>query len=61
MSHSTLENVVKILISTTALLFALLFGYYLVTKREQLQAYLGNYTDRNNTDYNTDYDTDRAL
>ena len=43
-SHSTLENVVKILISTTALLFALLFGYYLVTKKVQLQAYLkGDY------------------
>ena len=35
-SHSDIETVVKILISTTALLFFLLFGYYLITKREQI-------------------------
>lgn len=34
--HGSLVVVVKILISTTALLFALLFGYYLITKRAQL-------------------------
>lgn len=40
LEHSSLENVVKILIGTTALLFALLFGYYLITKREQIQQLL---------------------
>ena len=38
-NHSSLEDVVKVLISTSALLFALLFGYYLVTKKVQLRTY----------------------
>jgi O-antigen/teichoic acid export membrane protein len=39
-NHSSLETVVKILIATSGLLFVLLFGYYLVTKKEQLISYL---------------------
>lgn len=35
-NHSSLEIVIKILISTTSLLFTLLFGYYLITKKKQL-------------------------
>lgn len=38
--HSSLEMVVKILTATSGLLFALLFGYYLVTKKEQLLTFL---------------------
>lgn len=39
-NHSSLEMVVRILIITSGLLFALLFGYYLVTKREQIRQLL---------------------
>lgn len=35
-NHSSLDVVIKILIGATGLLFILLFGYYLITKREQL-------------------------
>ncbi len=35
--HNSLEIVIKVLIITTALLFVLLFGYYLITKIEQLK------------------------
>lgn len=38
--HDTLAVVIKILISTTGLLFALLFGYYLITKKEQLSEFI---------------------
>lgn len=38
--HSSIEVVVKILIATLGLLFVLLFGYYLITKREQFSLYI---------------------
>jgi len=44
LNHSSLDIVIKILIATTGLLFVLLFGYYLITKREQINMFLkGNY------------------
>lgn len=52
--HGSLEIVVKILVSTTGLLFALLFGYYLITKREQLFMFLkGEYGESKAVDSNT--------
>lgn len=39
-NHASLDIVVKILIWTTGLLVALLFGYYLITRRVQLATFL---------------------
>lgn len=44
LNHGSLDIVIKILISTTGLLFVILFGYYLITKKEQISMFLkGNY------------------
>lgn len=44
MNHSSLEIIIKFFMITFGLLFVILVGYYLLTKKEQLKEYLqGNY------------------